>query len=52
MTRLRVTARHKKCKTAQHHAVPAVVINGRHLVSGGQPVAVYVQALRQVAEAS
>lgn len=33
------------------HAVPAVVINGRHLVSGGQPVAVYVQALRQVAEA-
>lgn len=33
------------------HAVPAVVINGRHLVSGGQPVAVYAQALRQVAEA-
>ncbi len=33
------------------HAVPAVVINGRHLVSGGQPVEVYVQALRQVAAA-
>ena len=32
-------------------AVPAVVINGRHLVSGGQPVEVYVQALRQVAAA-
>ena len=31
------------------HAVPAVVINGQHLVSGGQPVEVYVQALRQVA---
>ena len=28
MTRLRVTARHKKCKTAQHHAVPAVVAKG------------------------
>lgn len=33
------------------HAVPAVIINGQHLVSGGQPVEVYVQALRQVAAA-
>lgn len=31
------------------HAVPAVVINGRHLISGGQPAAVYEQALRQIA---
>lgn len=31
------------------HAVPAVVVNNRHLISGGQPVEVYVQALRQIA---
>ncbi|MFT3858272.1 MAG: DsbA family oxidoreductase [Aquabacterium sp.] len=31
------------------HAVPAVVINDRHLISGGQPVAVYEQALRDIA---
>jgi predicted DsbA family dithiol-disulfide isomerase len=32
-------------------AVPAVVINGRHLISGGQPAEVYAQALRQLAQA-
>ena len=31
------------------HAVPAVVINRRHLVSGGQPPEVFAQALRQIA---
>jgi predicted DsbA family dithiol-disulfide isomerase len=31
------------------HSVPAVVINDRHLISGGQPAAVFVQALRQIA---
>lgn len=31
------------------HSVPAVVINDRHLISGGQPVAVFAQALRQIA---
>lgn len=31
------------------NSVPAVVINERHLVSGGQPVDVYEQALRQIA---
>ncbi len=31
------------------HSVPAVVINRRHLVSGGQPSEVFEQALRQVA---
>ena len=31
------------------HAVPAVIINDRHLIQGGQPVAVFEQALRQVA---
>ncbi|MBP8054078.1 MAG: DsbA family oxidoreductase [Burkholderiaceae bacterium] len=32
------------------HSVPAVVINGRHLISGGQPPEVFEQALRQIAE--
>jgi predicted DsbA family dithiol-disulfide isomerase len=31
------------------HGVPAVILNERHLVSGGQPVAVFEQALRRVA---
>jgi len=34
------------------HAVPAVIINDRHLISGGQPSSVYEQALRQIAAAS
>jgi len=31
------------------HAVPAVIINERHLIQGGQPVEVFEQALRQLA---
>ena len=31
------------------HAVPSVVIDGRHLISGGQPPEVFEQALRQIA---
>jgi predicted DsbA family dithiol-disulfide isomerase len=31
------------------NSVPAVVINGRHLISGGQPPEVFEQALRQIA---
>jgi predicted DsbA family dithiol-disulfide isomerase len=31
------------------HSVPAVIINDRHLISGGQPVAAFEQALRQIA---
>jgi predicted DsbA family dithiol-disulfide isomerase len=31
------------------HAVPAVIINERHLIEGGQPVEVFEQALRQIA---
>jgi predicted DsbA family dithiol-disulfide isomerase len=34
------------------HAVPAVIINGRHLIQGGQPAEVFEQALRQIAEAA
>ena len=33
------------------HSVPAVIINGKHLISGGQPVEVFEQALRQIAAA-
>jgi predicted DsbA family dithiol-disulfide isomerase len=31
------------------HAVPAIIINDRHLIEGGQPVAVFEQALRRLA---
>ena len=31
------------------NAVPAVVIDGRYLISGGQPPDVFEQALRQIA---
>ena len=31
-------------------SVPSVVINDRHLISGGQPVEVFEQALRQLAQ--
>lgn len=31
------------------HSVPAVIINERHLISGGQPVEVFEQALRRIA---
>jgi predicted DsbA family dithiol-disulfide isomerase len=31
------------------HSVPAVIINQQYLISGGQPVAVFEQALRQIA---
>ncbi|RXZ32715.1 DsbA family oxidoreductase [Oxalobacteraceae bacterium CAVE-383] len=31
-------------------AVPAIIINDRHLISGGQPVEVFEQALRQIAD--
>jgi len=33
------------------HAVPAVIINERHLISGGQPPEVFEQALRQISSA-
>lgn len=31
------------------HSVPAVILNDRHLISGGQPAAVFEQALRRIA---
>jgi predicted DsbA family dithiol-disulfide isomerase len=33
------------------HSVPAIIINERHLISGGQPADVFEQALRQIASA-
>lgn len=34
------------------NAVPAIIINQRHLISGGQPVEVFERALREVAAGS
>ncbi|HEY8587656.1 MAG TPA: DsbA family oxidoreductase [Rhodanobacter sp.] len=34
------------------HSVPATIINGEHLISGGQPPEVFEQALRQIAAAA
>ena len=31
------------------HSVPAIIVNDRHLIQGGQPVEVFEQALRQLA---
>jgi predicted DsbA family dithiol-disulfide isomerase len=31
------------------HSVPAVIVNERHLISGGQPAEAYERALRQIA---
>ncbi|MBS4036911.1 MAG: DsbA family oxidoreductase [Hydrogenophaga sp.] len=31
------------------HSVPAVIVSQRHLISGGQPAAVFEQALRRIA---
>ena len=31
------------------HAVPSVIVDGRHLIQGGQPAEVYEQTLRQLA---
>ncbi len=32
------------------HAVPSVIVNGKHLIQGGQPPEVFEQALRQLAQ--
>ncbi|MBK9244507.1 MAG: DsbA family oxidoreductase [Burkholderiales bacterium] len=31
------------------HSVPSVIVDGRHLIQGGQPAEVYEQALREIA---
>jgi predicted DsbA family dithiol-disulfide isomerase len=44
-----VRARERFYLDAGIHAVPAVIVNERHLISGGQPVEVFEQALRRIA---
>jgi predicted DsbA family dithiol-disulfide isomerase len=45
-----VRARQRFYASHEIHAVPAIIINDRHLISGGQPVEVFEQALRQIAK--
>jgi predicted DsbA family dithiol-disulfide isomerase len=49
----------QEVRTAQQHfqragiqSVPAVIVNDKHLISGGQPAAIFAQALRQIAAES
>lgn len=44
-----VRERQAMYRNAGIHSVPAVVFNERHLVSGGQPVEVYEQVMRELA---
>lgn len=44
-----VREREQFWQSAGIHAVPAVVINRQHLISGGQPPEVFEQALRRIA---
>ena len=46
-----VRAAERHWQMAGIQSVPAVVINERHLISGGQPPEVFEQALRQIAAA-
>ena len=45
-----VRAAEKEWTEAGINSVPAIVINQRHLISGGQPPDVFEQALRQIAK--
>ncbi len=44
-----VRARERFYRSQQIDAVPAIILNDRHLVQGGQPVAVFEKVLRQLA---
>jgi predicted DsbA family dithiol-disulfide isomerase len=44
-----VRAAEQHWQDAGIHSVPAIVIDERHLISGGQPPEVFEQALRQIA---
>ncbi len=46
-----VRAREEFYRSHGINAVPAVIVNDRHLIEGGQPVAVFERVLRQLAEA-
>jgi predicted DsbA family dithiol-disulfide isomerase len=47
---VRVSERH--WQQAGIRAVPSVVVDGKHLIQGGQPPEVYAQALREIAAGS
>lgn len=44
-----VRAQEQYYTSAGIHSVPAIIFNDKHLVSGGQPVEVFEQAIRQIA---
>jgi predicted DsbA family dithiol-disulfide isomerase len=44
-----VRAEERRWQELGIHSVPAVIVNDRHLISGGQPPEVFEQALRQIA---
>jgi predicted DsbA family dithiol-disulfide isomerase len=44
-----VRAAEEKWRMAGVSSVPAVIINDRYLISGGQPAEYFEQALRQIA---
>ncbi|MBX3655350.1 MAG: DsbA family oxidoreductase [Ramlibacter sp.] len=44
-----VRAQERRYLDAGIHSVPAIIFNDRHLISGGQPVEVFEQAIRQIA---
>jgi predicted DsbA family dithiol-disulfide isomerase len=44
-----VRAKENFYTSAGIHSVPAVIINDKHLISGGQPAKVFASALRQIA---
>ena len=45
----KVRAVERMYQQAGVRSVPAVIINNKHLISGGQPSAVFEQALRKIA---
>jgi predicted DsbA family dithiol-disulfide isomerase len=45
-----VRARQRFYASNDIRGVPAIILNDRHLISGGQPVEVFEQALRQIAK--
>ena len=44
-----VRARQRFYHSQGIHSIPAIIINDRHLISGGQPTSVFENALRQIA---
>lgn len=47
-----VRARERHWQELGIHSVPAAIVDGQHLISGGQPPEVFEQALRQIAAAA